>query len=192
MSPKNIFPVVTVMSTTLLAGCSEYTSKPISFTLPTSNKSIDVVLHRSDVRFADCGTLTVIQTYDGDAKLIDAQSGRGVALHCNAIQAGIEAGGRIGAGAVLRPALTKVNNAVNNSQGQTQTQSQQVGTTGGTLTPASIASTGGADSGTGGGSGGSGENTTGGSSGGSGGNNGFGNGGADGVPGNSGQDDTNR
>jgi hypothetical protein len=126
MSPKNVFSVVIVMITMLLAGCSEYTSTPTSFTLPTSNKNIDVVLHRSDVRFTDCGTLTVIQTYDGDAKLIDAQSARGVALHCNVIQAGIEAGGRIGAAAVLRPALTNVNNAVNNSlsQGQTQTQSQ--------------------------------------------------------------------
>jgi hypothetical protein len=202
MSPKNIFSVVIVMSTMLLAGCSEYTSKPTSFTLPTSNKNIDVVLHRSDVRFTDCGTLTVIQTYDGDAKLIDAQSGRGVALHCNVIQAGIEAGGRIGAAAVVRPALTKVNNAVNNSQsqGQTQTQSQTVGTTGGTLTPASIASTGGGDGGgTGGGDGGGTGGTgggdgggTGGDSGGSGGNNGFGNGGDDGVPGNSGHGDTNR
>ncbi|HXV80318.1 MAG TPA: hypothetical protein VEG60_10605 [Candidatus Binatia bacterium] len=185
MSPKNVFSVVIVMITILLAGCSEYASKPTSFTLPTSNKNIDVVLHRSDVRFTDCGTLTVIQTYDGDAKLIDAQSGRGVALHCNVIQAGIEAGGRIGAAAVLRPAMTKVNNAVNNSQsqGQTQTQSQTVGET---LTPASSASTGGGDGG------GSGENTTGGGNSGSRENNGFGNGGDDGVPGNSGHDDTNR
>ena len=191
MSRKNVFSVVIVMITMLLAGCSEYASKPTSFTLPTSNKNIDVVLHRSDVRFTDCGTLTVIQTYDGDAKLIDAQSGRGVALHCNVIQAGIEAGGRIGAAAVLRPALTKVNNAVNNSQsqGQTQTQSQTVGTTGGTLPPPPSASTGGGD---GGGSGGSGENTTGGGSGGSRENNGFGNGGDDGVPGNSDHEDTNR
>ena len=126
MRPKNVFSVVIVMITMLLAGCSGYTSKTTSFTLPSSNKNIDVVLHRSDVRFTDCGTLTVIQTYDGDAKLIDAQSARGVALHCNVIEAGIEAGGRIGAAAVLRPALTNVNNAVNNSlsQGQTQTQSQ--------------------------------------------------------------------
>ena len=72
MSPKNVFSVVIVMITMLLAGCAEYTSTPTSFTLPTSNKNIDVVLHRSDVRFTDCGTLTVIQTYDGDAKLIDA------------------------------------------------------------------------------------------------------------------------
>jgi hypothetical protein len=200
MSPKNVFSVVIVMITMLLAGCSEYTSKPTSFTLPSSNKNIDVVLHRSDVRFTDCGTLTVIQTYDGDAKLIDAQSARGVALHCNVIEAGIEAGGRIGAAAVVRPALTKVNNAVNNSQsqGQTQTQSQTVGTTGGTLTPASIASTGGGEGGgtggggTGGGSGGGGENTTGGGSGGNRGNNGFGNGGDDGVPGNSDHEDKNR
>src|SRR5919109_996160 len=182
MSPKNVFPVMIVMSTLSFAGCSEYTSKPRSFTLPTSNKNIDIVLHRSDVRFSDCGTLTVIQTYDSEAKLIDAQSGRGVALHCNVIQAGIEAGGRIGAAAVLRPAVTKVNNAVNSSQ--SLGQSQTVGST--TVTSPASGGTGGGSDGTGGGSDG-----TGGGSGYSGGNNGFGSGGSDGIPGNSGQDDTN-
>jgi hypothetical protein len=164
MSQKNVFSAVILMTAMLFAGCSQYTLKPTSFTLPTSNKHIDVVLHRSDIRFTDCGTLTVIQTYDGEAKLIDAQSSRGVALHCNVIQAGIEAGGRIGAAAVFRPASTRVNNAVNNSQSQTQTQSPAIGT---------------------GDTGGSGSSS-------SGGNNGFGNGSDDGVPGGSGHDDTSR
>lgn len=184
MSHKNVFSVAILMIATLFVGCSEYTLKPTSFTLPTSNRHIDVVLHRSDIRFADCGTLTVIQTYDGDAKLIDAQSSRGVALHCNVIQAGIEAGGRIGAAAVFRPSSTKVNNSVNNSQSQTQTQSPTVGTAGGTASQPPDGSVSG-DTGGGGGSGGSDSSN-------SGGNNGFGNGGDDGVPGGSGHDDTSR
>ena len=116
-------------------GCAEYTSKPQSFLLPTSNRSIDTVLHRSDVRFLDCGTLAVIQTFDTSGKLIDAQAARGTALHCGVIQAGIEAGGRVGAAAVVRPAITRINNAVSSAvsntnqqqQGQGQGQGQQQG-----------------------------------------------------------------
>jgi hypothetical protein len=186
MTLKNVFSVAIVMITMLLAGCSEYTSKPTSFTLPTSNKNIDVVLHRSDVRFADCGTLTVIQTYDGTAKLIDAQGARGTALHCNVIQAGIEAGGRIGAAAVFRPSTTKVNNSVSSTQSTIGTTAAPVLTA-----PTTVSPTGGSTGGTGGDTGG----TAGGSGGDGGGshpNNGLGNGGGDGVPGNSGHDDTNR
>ena len=117
-------------------GCAEYTSKPQSFLLPTSNRSIDTVLHRSDVRFLDCSTLAVIQTFDTSGKLIDAQAARGTALHCSVIQAGIEAGGRVGAAAVVRPAITRINNTVSsavsntNQQQQGQGQNQQQGQSG--------------------------------------------------------------
>lgn len=115
----------------LLAGCAEYSSKPSTFTLPTSNRSIDVVLHRSDVRFLDCGTLTVIQTYDASAKLIDAQAARGQALHCGVIQSTIEAGGRVGAAAVVRPATTRVNNAVSAAANASATAGASASATGG-------------------------------------------------------------
>lgn len=100
--------------TSLLAGCSAYTDKPTSFTLPTSNKAIDVVLHRSDVRFSDCGTLVVIQTYDEGAKMIDSQQARGNAFHCAIIPSMIEAGGRVGAAVATNPAVNNIANSVNN------------------------------------------------------------------------------
>ena len=109
------------------SGCAEYTSKPQSFVLPTSNRSIDTVLHRSDVRFLDCGTLAVIQTFDVEGRLIDAQAARGTALHCGVIQATIEAGGRVGAAAVTARAASKATaaaaNAVTVTNGQYQTGS---------------------------------------------------------------------
>lgn len=116
-----------VLGALLLAssGCAEYTSQPTSFILPTSNKAIDTVLHRSDVRFLDCSTLTVIQTYDTGGKLVDAQAARGQALHCGVFQAVIEAGGRVGAAAVVRPAITRINNAVSNAVSNTNQQGQQ-------------------------------------------------------------------
>ena len=110
----------------MMAGCSAY-SESHSVVLPTSNMKIDVVLHRSDVRFLDCGTLTVIQTYNGDAKLIDSKEARGSALHCGVLEAGIQAGGMVGAAAVLRPARTKINNSNEQSQGQGQAQGQLQG-----------------------------------------------------------------
>jgi uncharacterized membrane protein YgcG len=111
----------------LLAGCGSYTAKPESFVLPTSNKSIDVVLHRSDVRLMDCSTLTVIQTYDATAKLIDAQAARGSALHCVVIPSLIEAGGRVGAGAIQGAASTVIRNVNQQAQGQIQGQTQSQG-----------------------------------------------------------------
>ena len=110
----------------IMAGCSAYSSVN-SVVLPTSNAKIDVVLHRSDIRFLDCGTLTVIQTYDVTAKLIDSKEARGSALHCEVLQAGIQSGGMIGAAAVLRPARTKINNSNEQSQGQAQGQGQSQG-----------------------------------------------------------------
>ena len=108
----------------LIAGCSSYSGKPETTVLPTSNRSIDVVLHRSDVRLMDCSTLTVIQTYDATGKLIDAKEGRGSAFHCVIIPSLIEAGGRVGAGAVQGAASTVIRNVNQQAQGQLQTQGQ--------------------------------------------------------------------
>jgi hypothetical protein len=105
-----------------LEACSAYNTEPKSIVLPTSNKSIDLVQHRSDVRLSDCGTLTVLQTYDNSGKLIDSKEARGSALHCVVIPALIEAGGDVGAGYVGR-AVNVLSNA--QSQGQSQGQAQR-------------------------------------------------------------------
>lgn len=121
---------VIVTAAALIAGCSSYSEKlgeRGTYLLPTSNKSIDVVLHRSDIRFLDCGTLTVIQTYNDIGALIDAKEARGQALHCNVIQSAIEAGGRVGAAAMTQPARTTLRNTLSNAQVQVQGQGQQQG-----------------------------------------------------------------
>ena len=107
--------IQSAVALSVLSACGSYTTKPESFVLPTSNKHIDVVLHRSDVRFMDCSTLTVIQTYDADAKLIDAAQARGSAFHCVVIPSLIEAGGRVGAAAVTEAARTTIKNTVSNA-----------------------------------------------------------------------------
>ena len=119
---------VAMLSTAMLiAGCSSYSGKPETTVLPTSNRSIDVVLHRSDIRLLDCSTLTVIQTYDTAGRLIDAKEGRGSAFHCVVIPSLIEAGGRVGAGAVQGAASTVIRNVNQQAQGQLQGQSQGQG-----------------------------------------------------------------
>ncbi len=163
--------------TAMLGGCSAYNTKPKSILLPTSGTNIDLVQHRSDVRFSDCGTLTVLQTYDQYGKLIDSKEARGNALHCVIVPALIEAGGRVGAAAATRPAINAIRNAVSNTQQQTQ----GLQWTGGNVTNTNTATGGtGGQGGTGGngGNGGSGGNGDG--SGGSG-NNGNGNGTNDGT-----------
>lgn len=121
---KKLGLIVTLALAMVLGGCSAY-SEQHSLVLQTSNRSIDVVLHRSDVRFTDCGTLTVIQTYDAAGALIDSKDARGVALHCEVIQAGIQAGGMVGAAAVLRPSKTDIDNSNEQSQGQAQSSSNR-------------------------------------------------------------------
>lgn len=164
----------------LLASCSEYSTKPYSFVLPSSNKNIDIVQHRSDVRFSDCGTLTVLQTYNGEGQLIDAKEARGQALHCTLLPALIDAGGRVGAGAVVRPARTTISNAVNAAAGASATSGSNASAT---ATGGNATATGGA--GGAGGAGGNGGNggQGGGNNGdtGSHGNNGGGNGDGDGT-----------
>jgi hypothetical protein len=105
-----------------VSGCSAASKNVETVVLPTSHQSIDVVQHRSDVKFADCSTLTVLQTYNGSGQLIDSKEARGSALHCVVIPALIEAGGDVGAGYVGR-AVNVLSNA--QSQGQSQGQAQR-------------------------------------------------------------------
>ena len=161
-----------------LTGCVAY-SEVETVTLPLSGKKIDVARHRSDVRFADCGTLNVIQTWDADGKLVDSKEARGGALHCDLAIEALRAGGYIGGAEIIANGAARaakaaasasntleINNAnTNNAEGyysgtQTLNQSQAQTLTGGA---------GGGSSGTGG--------THSGHP-----NNGFGNGGGDGSP----------
>jgi len=175
-----------IILSVLLAGCSAYTAKPTTTVLPTSNRSIDVVLHRSDVRVLDCATLAVIQTYDTTGKMIDSQQARGQALHCAVIPALIEAGGRVGAAAATRPAITTIKNAINQSQGFSASNANANTNTNTNTTGSYSEATGGSASSTSsaaGGAGGAGGAGNGGGSGGAGGqgNNGNGNGSSDGT-----------
>lgn len=102
-----------------VVGCAASTSNVGTLVLPTSNKSIDVVQHRSDSK--ECVVQVVLQTYSDKGELIDSRSAEGNALHCQALGAGIQAGGMVGAAAVLRPSNTRIDN--NNEQSQAQEQS---------------------------------------------------------------------
>jgi len=108
----------------LIAGCSAYSSTPTTTVLPSSNRSIDIVLHRGDVRMMDCSTLAVLQTYNSGGQLIDSKEARGTALHCTLLPALIDAGGRVGAAAIVKPAITTIRNAVSNVNTQQQGQGQ--------------------------------------------------------------------
>lgn len=161
----------------LLTGCASY-SGVSSVTLPSSHVNIDVVMHRSDVRFSDCGTLTVLQTYTAEAKLIDSKEARGQALHCTLLPALIDAGGRVGAGAVVRPARTTISNAVNAAAAS----SAGASATGGSATATGVGGSGiGIGVGGAGGNGGAGGEGGQGGSNGEHGNNGNGNGDGDGT-----------
>ena len=119
--------IISVLAALALTGCAASSELVKTVVLPTSNKSIDVVQHRSSIKFLDCGTLVVLQTYSADGTLIDSKDARGEALHCGAITAGIQSGGMVGAAHALRPSRTNVDtnnsNSVEQSQGQGQTQS---------------------------------------------------------------------
>ncbi len=173
-----------------LVGCAANTKNVGSLVLPTSNKTIDVVLHQAEIR--GCLDFQVLQTYSSEGTLIDSQRGSGNTLPCVIIGAAIEAGGNVGAAAIAAKAIGKAAAAASNSSSNTLTVNANSAAT----TSASAA--GGA-----GGSGGTsisqsrsngGSNNSGGHSGGNGGhpNNGGGNGGGDGVPGHSNHSDGNR
>ena len=168
----------------LLAGCSSYSTKPVTTVLPSSNRSIDIVLHRGDVRVMDCATLAVLQTYNSEGGLIDSKEARGTALHCTVIPALIDAGGRVGAAAMVRPAITTIRNAVSATAGANAGASATGGNATGGAGGNAIATGGnggeGGTGGTGGQGGQGGEGGNGGENNG-GGNNGGGNGDNDGT-----------
>ena len=154
-----------------IAGCGSYSSKPVTTVLPSSNRSIDIVLHRGDVRVMDCATLAVLQTYDATGRLIDSKEARGNALHCAVIPALIDAGGRVGAAAIVKPAITTIRNATSQLQWQN----------GSVVSTNTATATGGSGGAGGGGGSGGGEGGGSGGAGGNGGNNGQGNGTDDGT-----------
>lgn len=161
----------------LLAGCSASTKNVGSLVLPTSNRTIDVVLHKAEIR--GCLDFQVLQIYSSEGTLIDSQRGSGNTLPCVIVGAAIEAGGNVGAAAIAAKAIGKAAAAASNSSSVTVNASA-AGGTGGTSTSSSGSNSG--SSGVGGHSGGSSGHA----------NNGFGNGGGDGVPGHSGHSDGDR
>jgi hypothetical protein len=115
-------------------GCSASTSNVGSLTLPTSNRVIDVTLHRTDSH--ECAVGWVLQTWNAEGQLIDAKAGSGNALHCQLLGAAIKAGGQVGAAALIAEGVRDagsdtINNSNSNSnsqkQGQQQRQQQQQG-----------------------------------------------------------------
>ena len=120
--------------TALLAGCSQYNTEPKSIVLPTSNRSIDLIQHRSDVRLMDCGTLVVLQTYDATGRMIDSKDARGNAFHCAVVPALIEAGGRVGGAYVGRSGVSVRQSQAqgqNSNNTNTNTNTGGTGSTGG-------------------------------------------------------------
>ena len=115
----------------VLSACAAKTTNVGSLVLPTSNRAIDVVQHRSDSR--GCTELVVLQTYDAMGGLIDSQAGRGQSLPCLLTEVVIESGSRVGSAAIIargmvaaakatKPDLTNISNT--NQQGQVQAQGQ--------------------------------------------------------------------
>jgi len=115
----------------VLSACAAKTTNVGSLVLPTSNRAIDVVQHRSDSR--GCAELVVLQTYNAMGGLIDSQAGRGQSLPCLLTEVVIESGSRVGSAAIIargmvaaakatKPDLTNISNT--NQQGQVQAQGQ--------------------------------------------------------------------
>ena len=112
----------------LISGCSSSTSNVGSLVLPTSNRTIDVVQHRSDSR--GCAELVVLQTYTAVGELIDSKEGRATALPCALVGVVVEAGAHVGSAAIIANGVTKAAKAaasasnsltITNTNGQTQT-----------------------------------------------------------------------
>lgn len=122
-----------VIGLLFLVGCSSSTTNVGSLVLPTSNRTIDVVQHRSDSH--ECVVGVVIQTYSSEGQLIDSKSAHGTALHCRIIETGIEAGSRVGSAAIIargmvnaakatKPDTIDITNVNAQAQGQGQGQLQ--------------------------------------------------------------------
>jgi hypothetical protein len=123
----------------VLSACSSSTTNIGSLVLPTSNRTIDVVQHRSDSR--ECVVGVVIQTYSSEGQLLDSKSAHGTALHCRLIETTIEAGSRVGSAAIVARGLVNAAKATKadainisnlQTQGQEQSQTQTATATGGT------------------------------------------------------------
>lgn len=108
----------------ILAGCSASTENVGSLVLPTSNKKIDVVQHRTDNK--GCTTGFVLQTYSGTGDLIDSKGGYGTSLGCRTVDGLIRAGGQVGAAALIADGIrdSADRTTINNSNSQSQAQSQ--------------------------------------------------------------------
>jgi hypothetical protein len=107
----------------MMAGCAASTKNVGTLVLPTSNKSIDVVQHRTDSH--ECAVGGVIQTFDATGILIDSQRFENNAFHCQMLNAGIQAGGMVGAASVLRPSITRNHNENEQQQAQGQNANAQ-------------------------------------------------------------------
>lgn len=119
-----------------IVGCSASTTNVGTLVLPTSNRTIDVVQHRSDSK--GCAELVVLQTYSQVGTLIDSKEGRGQSLPCLLTGAIIESGSRVGSAALIanglvnaakatRPDSVNIDNANTQAQGQGQGQLQGQG-----------------------------------------------------------------
>lgn len=122
-----------VLCATLALGCGAATQNVGSLVLPTSNRTIDIVQHRSDSR--GCVELVVLQTYNADGTLVDSAAGRGQTLPCLLTEVIIESGSRVGSAAIMasgmvraaratRPDNVSIDNVNTQAQGQGQGQAQ--------------------------------------------------------------------
>ena len=118
-----------------ISACSASSQNIATVVLPTSNRIIDVVQHRSDSH--GCAELVVLQTYNAEGGLIDSKEGRATSLPCAVIVGVIDAGGEVGAAGLISRAISRnvkaasqastsveVNNSNVQSQGQRQGQHQ--------------------------------------------------------------------
>lgn len=118
---------------TLFTGCAASTRVVGTVVLPTSNKTIDVVQHRSDNR--GCVELVVLQTFDASGVLVDSAAGRGQTLPCLLTEVVIESGSRVGSAALIangmvraaratKPDTVSVDNSNDNVNAASQVQGQ--------------------------------------------------------------------
>ena len=105
-----------------LSACTASTQNIGTLVLPTSNKKIDVVQHRSSTKDG-CAELVVIQTYQFDGVLLDSQSGRATALPCALIGAAIEAGAYAGSAAIIANGAAKAASKISNNVSVTSSSS---------------------------------------------------------------------
>lgn len=117
---------VSVLSAMLLiSGCTATAKNVGTVILPTSNKSIDVVQHRTDNK--GCTTGFVLQTYDANGQLLDSKGGYGRSLGCAVVDGVIRSGGQVGAAALIADGIRHSGDTISNSNTQSQAQLQSQG-----------------------------------------------------------------